>query len=344
MNNEIWNIIGKKVKGDITDGELDSLKTWLSENAENQEILNDTLTIWEKTEGLEQNQKLDTDQEWKDFKTYKFDREEESSTNHVDRQENQTKQVSLFPAWLYRIAAILVLGVGLTYYFNVFKDDSFEIVYTTIHKSSDQKLKIALPDQSEIWLNRFSEVSYSEGFGSSHRTLQLKGEAFFDVQKSNLTFIILGNQSQTEVMGTAFNVRSIETEPSTEVVVVRGKVAFSGNKVSTKKIILTRGEKAVLNLSTNRISKSINSDSNFLSWKEEVLIFDQTSFDQVIKTLQTYFDIKISLENDQLLNCHFTGKFDEPQLIQVLEILSASMGFKYQIKDNTVSITGNGCP
>ncbi|MEP1782950.1 FecR domain-containing protein, partial [Reichenbachiella sp.] len=211
-----------------------------------------------------------------------------------------------------------------------------------VHNSHLEKIKVLLPDQSEIWLNQQSEISYDSDFGISHRILSLQGEAFFDIQKSEIPFVINTNQTKTEVLGTAFNLRSFAEE--TELTLIRGSVAFSEKDNPSNKVILIPGERAIHQVGSDQILKSENSDANFIAWKEEVLVFDKTELDEVITALEKYFDIKVEVNNLQLYNCRFTGRFYNPNLDIILEVLSASLNIKYTLKDNNVSLTGAGCP
>lgn len=342
MDSRIWNIIGNYVKGEATSEEADKVKEWLAENPEHQNILDEAQRVWKKTGEVEVLEKVDIDDEWASFTQY---RNERLAKDGVDPVKNdQSNHINIFPSWVYRAAAVLVIGAGFLYYFNSYQNNENEITNLITQSSNGEKLKIELPDKSEVWLNKFSSISYKEGFGISHRKLTLKGEAFFDVQKNTQPFVILGNKSKTEVLGTAFNIKNHESAEKTEIVVVRGKVAFSETESPENRVTLEAGEMAILEQSTKKISKTINSNNNFLAWKDNILIFDRTKFSEIISIIKEQYDITVSLENNQLNNCHFTGKFNQSQLKEVFEVLAASMDFNYSIKNQQVIISGEGCP
>jgi transmembrane sensor len=89
------------------------------------------------------------------------------------------------------------------------------------------KSRIVLPDSSVVWLNSGSRIAYNEAFGHSNRHLTLTGEAFFDVRKSTMPFIIKTADIQIKVLGTAFNVRSYPSERKTETSLIHGRVEIT---------------------------------------------------------------------------------------------------------------------
>lgn len=343
MDTQIWNILGNHLKGESDKDEEARLKQWLQQSPENQQILEDVKQIWEKTGNLDTSKwapKVDLDEEWGAFKNLTAENDKVEKSKPLENDSSKGKTLA-FPAWIYRVAAALVLGLGLAYYLNYTGGPALN-KNIIVHNSHLEKTKVLLPDQSEIWLNQQSEISYDSDFGISHRTLSLQGEAFFDIQKSEVPFVINTNQTKTEVLGTAFNLRSFAEE--TELTLIRGSVAFSEKDNPDNKVILIPGERAIHQVGSDQILKSENSDANFIAWKEEVLVFDKTKLDEVITALEKYFDIKVEVNNLQLYDCRFTGRFYNPNLDVILEVLSASLNIKYTLKDNNVSLTGAGCP
>lgn len=342
MDTRIWDIIGKYVKEEATQEETDVLNAWLEEDPQNKEVFDESLRVWESTEKVGAAPKVDINEEWTSFVAFR-DKEETSETKEISLEPSGKEPKGLFGNWIVRVAAAIVVAAGLHYYINVSNDTGPVAAQMIEHTSTTSKLRVDLPDGSEVWLNKESKISYTEGFGTEHRTLSLRGEAFFDVQKSTQTFTILGVDSKTEVLGTAFNVRSVKGEEQAEVIVVRGKVSFSQRSNPSNEVTLEKGQKGTLDVSNNTIAKSSNSDPNFMAWKEEVLIFDGSGFDQVVLALENYFDVDIVLDNQGLNKCHFTGTFKKPVLEEVLEIMSASLKLKYNQEGDQITIAGQGC-
>lgn len=114
--------------------------------------------------------------------------------------------------------------------------------------SADDSAKIfMLPDNSIVYLNAHSTITYPENFNKSQRRLSLVGEAYFEIAKDSNQFVIACYNTITRGAAVSFNVKSYEEDKNVEVLVVSGNAEFSGigNK-EFKKLNLTSGEKGVL--------------------------------------------------------------------------------------------------
>ncbi len=91
---------------------------------------------------------------------------------------------------------------------------------------------VDLPDGSKVYLNSESSLIYPSSFSGEKRNVQLKGEAFFEVQKDREhRFIVSGPcQTQIEVLGTSFNVEAFERDSFISTTLVEGKVRFAYQK------------------------------------------------------------------------------------------------------------------
>jgi hypothetical protein len=212
------------------------------------------------------------------------------------------------------------------------------------YKAENKKLVVFLPDSSKVYLNKYSELSYSENLIKGERIVNMKGEIYFDVKKSkNRPFIVSTKTARVEVLGTSFSIKSF-SEGREEVIVESGKVLFSENGNNEgNKILLTPGMKAYLDPG-NPIVNVLSDHVNDLSWKTNKMIFNETPIKEVIEKIQSYFDVKVNFNGSKILDCHFTGTFDQPKSLEgVLEIISLSINGSYEIKNKEYLLTSKGC-
>ncbi|NJN25305.1 MAG: DUF4974 domain-containing protein [Cyclobacteriaceae bacterium] len=87
----------------------------------------------------------------------------------------------------------------------------------------------------------------------------------------------------------------------------------------------------------------MNTNPNFLSWKTQKLVFDNTELKNVIYALSVYYDIKFEVNTPEILNCRFTGSFDNARLNTVMEVLKYSLGIDYSYDHNEYILSGKGC-
>ena len=82
-------------------------------------------------------------------------------------------------------------------------------------------------------------------FKGNKRNVWLKGEAFFEVAKNpNKPFKVYAHGTTTQVVGTSFNIRALDSAREVLLTVVTGKVWFSSDNNKSKKLILSPGRKA----------------------------------------------------------------------------------------------------
>src|SRR5690606_4810108 len=132
-----------------------------------------------------------------------------------------------------RLAAmmLLCLGIGITlyWYFRVPAEPAFAEIRTRTEKQF-----ITLADGTFIVLNPSSTLRYNPDFGKHNRTINLAGEANFEVAKnSSLPLIVHAGPLQVRVVGTTFQVRAYEDAPSATVALLEGAVEVSGVRDGT---------------------------------------------------------------------------------------------------------------
>lgn len=309
-NDHIDTLIAREIEGEITAEEMAQLQSWLEADPANQayyEALKDT---WDLAAGAYSDMpEPDVERNWQRF------------------SENLATPVPLRVVtrrnswWRLAAAAIVVIAAaGLT--FTLIRNNS----HTTLAAEADKKT-FTLPDGSRVFLNRNSQLSYNGRFGDDNRTVQLKGEAFFEVAADAANpFIVAAGASQTKVLGTSFVIKAYEDKP-VQLDVVTGKVAFSGKKGEDGALVLTAGNTAILQ--RDKEPQQINnSDPNFMAWKENRLYFSNAPLYKTLSTIEDYFGVRFSVADKSLLTLSYTGKFDNPSLAEVLDVISKTAEVK----------------
>jgi ferric-dicitrate binding protein FerR (iron transport regulator) len=132
---------------------------------------------------------------------------------------------------LMRIAAVtlILLSIGsAVFYFG--KTDSFSKNISVATNNDQKNFKVTLPDGSNIFLNRNTELTYHKNFGKHSRKVALSGEAFFEItSEATKPFIIDAGTASVKVIGTSFNVITQNIDSAVEVFVKTGIVMLSDN-------------------------------------------------------------------------------------------------------------------
>lgn len=327
MDRDIYHIASDYFSDRITASDREYLNAWLDKSPDNKIILAELEKVWKLTGHLQRNLTPDVNAEWTRFLQNR-DQANEISKPHI-------KKTPLWANPMFRIAAVFVpVLLVITSLVFVFLKSSDEGEWLTI-TAGDTPVEQILPDGSNVWINLHGSLSYPKHFKDNERQVKLSGEGFFNVVKHKGIFLIEAGSSEIRVLGTQFSVRTYIGKQITEVLVKEGKVSFSARNNKSINVILTKGEKGILD--ANEIRKKTNPESNPFAWVTRRLDFDHTSISQMGNDVARYFN-KTVMVSPSLQPITFTGSFTNPQLEEVLRVLSISVNCNYQIKNDTIFI------
>jgi len=302
------------------------------------------------------NQLLETYWDESDDQLINSDREEEMYHELeaiIDAEElNSTLKYQKTIKFL-KYAASIALIVSLTYvgYFygnsNALDTEVVaQVNYITKTTSNGQKSTIMLKDGSKIILNSASSVRYPEFFTDSVRTIELQGEAFFEVAiDKKRPFVVISDNLNTTALGTSFNINT-KNNDYTKVSLATGKVMVSHhhskkNQSEDRTYFLEPGEALSVNKSTAQAYKDDFNANEDLLWKDGILYFNDYTFSQIINKLEPWYDVKIDIQNKALATKKYTGKFDNVSLEKLLKNTGFTLGFDFFINDKNVTIIFN---
>ena len=289
---------------------------------------------------------IDAWQSKEDFKSLEIEEAENLLRSTKSRIEFQSKPTITWKTW-YRIAASILLVGSLTWlYINqTSKEKVMDIEWITKSTNNGQRARISLVDGTVVTLNVGTTISYPRYFSDHSRKVKLHGEAFFEVARDTLKpFTVESEKVLTTVLGTSFNVKSYGNK-STEVTVATGKVKVEFSpKALAEEAILLPSDQVRMDLDSHTLSVSKVDLDKYLAWRENELYFDSEKFEDVIKTLERWYNVKIALKNDVVNNCLIHAKYKNEVLSNVLDGLRLLVNFNYKILDDqTIEITGISC-
>lgn len=111
--------------------------------------------------------------------------------------------------------------------------------------TGDSAKAFLLPDNSIVFLNEHSTLNYADDFNINSRKVSLTGEAYFEISKDTMQFVVACRNTITRGTDASFNIRGYERDEQVEVIIVSGSAEFSGVGRQFKKLVLTKGESGV---------------------------------------------------------------------------------------------------
>jgi len=93
------------------------------------------------------------------------------------------------------------------------KSNQAALKYNTLKTPRGGEFFVILSDSTKVWLNAESQLKYPVVFSSDKRTVELTGEAFFEVTPNpDKPFYVISGEQSIKVLGTSFNVASYEDD------------------------------------------------------------------------------------------------------------------------------------
>lgn len=337
------DLLVKFISGQCSGEEISRVNQWLNEVPENQSYFDNLETTWILSESGKINYQFNSSIAWEKISKRIHDSGTEEEKPIIELNQRRGNRNSIY--YFTSIAAALLMGVFI--YQAVFQE---KILSTTLLVSTDGLMVKTLKDGSEISLNNESELSFLEDFNTETRTVELKGEAFFDIKPDKgKPFIIKSEIGNIRVLGTSFTVKARE-DSDFEVQVETGLVQLfttSNDSKDTNSLFLGPGTKGIINSQTGDIYPLTNNDPAALFWLNKQLNFNKTPLLEVFSILEEYYPVQIEFDEIALSNCKLTAKFKEDSLETILEVIGATFNFEIEKNNpNQIKVLANDpdCP
>ncbi len=246
---------------------------------------------------------------------------------------------------LLKYAAVILALVTVSlfiYKFSFLDSDSFETqaIYESeiIKKEAckGQKLTIVFPDGTVVKLNSESQITYLKQFSENVREVELSGEAYFDVAHfENWPFVVKTSDTETKVLGTAFNLSAYPGEAMTRIALVKGSVQVTST--GHDPVILKPSEMISINQSDDELVITPFDFEKITGWKDNKIIFDKASFKEVQFVLERWYDVHFHCNKTPVFSGGYTGEFADQSLENILRGMGEDK-FTFSIKGKNVYI------
>lgn len=180
------------------------------------------------------------------------------------------------------------------------------LTYNILKTPRSGQYHLILADGSQVWLNSVSQLRYPIAFGPENRTVELSGEAYFEiVRDANKPFVVKVKDEAVEVLGTQFNVMAYPEEGGTQTTLLEGKVRIKAARDTAN---LGPGDQArVAPDGKLIILKDLPAD-DIVSWKSGYFYFGRAAdFAAVMRQLARWYNIEVEYKG-KVPKMEFGGK------------------------------------
>jgi len=206
----------------------------------------------------------------------------------------------------------------------------------TVKTPRGGQYKLVLPDGTQVWLNAESELTYPESFGVGERSVTLRGEAYFDVTKSQqgAVFVVRTPEMDVKVLGTKFNINAYPDDGATKTTLIEGSVSIQ--TVEGYAAIIKPGQQAYQTIHGIQIDQ-VDTHAP-VAWKEGYFAFENTRLSDIVRQLSRWY--AISVDYTTIPHLHFTGGISrDVPLGQVIDMLEKSGKIKFALKNNQLTVS-----
>jgi len=206
----------------------------------------------------------------------------------------------------------------------------------TLSIPSGGQYMLILPDNSKVWLNSNSSLTYATAFTGDERVVELTGEGYFEIAKdAQHPFVVKSGRSNVRVLGTHFNISAYPNEKLNEVTLAEGSVMLTVGKQSTK---IKPGQQASFNQHDDMIALRAVDVDEAIDWKNGYFQFDNASMERVMNKVKRWYNIDIEYQGKQPA-VKFTGMISRNNnLSKILDLLQSTGGVNFEIVNKKVIV------
>ena len=340
---QIWLLTTKYLSKEATEEEIDQLMKIMEEDESAASLFHQMSLIW------------DQHKKWPSVHSFNAEMDKQRLFERIKMAEKSEspstgRQVTFTNFHLKRLAAAIIFIVvcaGILFWSQRQEPEEVGIVWELHENPRGRRTVQTLSDGTVVHLNAASRIKYAKSFEGDTREVFLDGEAYFEVAKNpEKPFLVHTRQISTKVLGTSFNIRAFQHESDIEVSLLEGKVEVTGPGQSSMAPghFLSPAEQYIFHKHNSTFNIHHDVDlTTVIAWKENRLIIDNESLEQVASKLETWFGVTIEIENTAIKDCVLSASFENEALDTALKVLKHALDITYKYEEGKIMLNGEGC-
>ena len=239
------------------------------------------------------------------------------------------------PGFALAAGIVIVLGVLLWPRLRPASTGPAVAAAQVFRTQTGERDSIRLSDSSLVVLGPRSELRVAAGFGTAERSLELVGEALFEVRHDDARpFVVRSGDALIRDVGTVFTVRS-SPAGGTRVVVTEGAVLLQGaSDTAGRGVVLHAGDVGVLDSAA--VAHRGAARPGDLAWTRGELVFREAPLSAVAEALERWYGVTLRLPDTSTAHRPFSGDLRGDSLDNALRQLSLAFGANLERRGDTV--------
>ncbi len=325
-------LINRFLAGEATERESQELEAWLKASPEHRQIFAEAEALWQNAKAVEPAHVPEFNDFWQKIEA-RLDEQEappRASVIPLNRPMAWEIKARFFDdkiklRWLAAAAVLIIMIGGAALYRTLFNREAPQICRT----QNAQRLRVSLPDGSQVELNAGSEIKFSKAFTDSIRVVAFAGQGYFEVQPDPRPFIVQTENAQVRVLGTKFDLKARQRK--TQLIVKEGMVALRSAALAAESGVILRADEMSVcfdNLPPQKPER-VNAEY-WLGWLRHKFVFDKMPLREVVEELQRSYDHEIRLADPELGKLALTGEFEQEPLEEILSAICLALNLNYR--------------
>ncbi|HEY0273569.1 MAG TPA: FecR domain-containing protein [Chitinophaga sp.] len=194
---------------------------------------------------------------------------------------------------------------------------------------------IVLTDGSKIWLNAASSLRFPAYFAGADRTVELQGEAYFEIAPdAGKPFHVIAGAQTIDVLGTHFNISNYNDESTIITTLTTGSIRV---RTAGATSVLEPGQQSLVsNADVSRINLQPEADTGqALAWQHNLFQFNNADIGTIMRQLSRWYDVEVVFEGP-LPREHFSGKISRNVPASGVPKILAASGINFKIEGRKI--------
>jgi transmembrane sensor len=201
---------------------------------------------------------------------------------------------------------------------------SDKLIYNTVTTNRGRQWELALSDGTRVWLNAESSIRYPLSFNGKERTVEITGEAYFEVTHNvNHPFKVLVKNQVIEDLGTTFNINAYKQHVTTTLVSGSLRVHLGGQSA-----LLKPGQQAFA-ANSIQLRYGVNTAA-ITAWKDGLFQFDNADLQTIMGQIGRWYNVSVAYSGQPRTRM-FSGKIPRDMPLSDVLMILKQLGVHFEV-------------